>query len=105
MQALVALLFHGPTAQLAIARQPTLLHTGLGVPHHITPLACCNHGRPACHAGWNRRLSFLAGGGCSRGRGVHALHTTSTRKATCTAHVVSTRCLHVLHASMSEQGG
>ena len=36
--------------------------------HHITPLACCNHGRPACHSGRNRRFSVLAGGGCSRGR-------------------------------------
>ena len=73
--------------------------------HHITPLACCNHGRPACHSVRNRRFSLLVGGGCSRGRGVHTLHTISTRKETCTAHVVCTRCLHVLHARMSSPGG
>ena len=66
--------------------------------HDITPFA--SHGRPICHLVLKYRLTFfLASWEATSGWGVHVLQTTSTQKAKCTAHVVCTRCIHVLHAA------
>ena len=74
--------------------------------HHIAPLVYYSRWRPACHWALKWRLYFLVGG-CETtwGQGVHVLQTTSARKAACTAHVVCTRCLHVLHGHILSVGG